>query len=156
MAELEEFQSRNEAILRSIIDGTEYVALPQSRIEELLLQLKEVIVTGGGSVSPEDIQAAIEAYLNSHDADIVTEQELSDALAGYYDKDAVDTTLNEKQDTLTAGDNISIATVNGVLTISADTPALTDVQVQTAVDNYLDENSVVFNTSAEITEVLNG
>lgn len=32
----------------------------------------------------------------------------------------------------------------------------TDAQVQTAVDNYLDENSIVFNTSAEITEVLNG
>lgn len=115
MTELEEFESRNEAILRSIIDGTEYVALPQSRIEELLLQLKEVIVAGGGSVSPEDIQAAIEEYLNTHDADIVTEQELSDALAGYYDKGAVDTALNEKQDTLTAGENISITD----LTISA-------------------------------------
>ena len=32
----------------------------------------------------------------------------------------------------------------------------TDAQVQTAVDNYLDENSIVFNTSAEITEVLHG
>lgn len=156
MTELEEFQSRNEAILRSIIDGTEYVALPQSRIEELLLQLKEVIFAGGGSVSPEDIQAAIEEYLNSHEADIVTEQELSDALAGYYDKDAVDTALNAKQDALTAGDNVSIATVNGVLTISADTPAPTDVQVQTAVDNYLDQNGVVFITREEITEVLNG
>lgn len=98
MAELEEFQSRNEAILRSIIDGTEYVALPQSRIEELLLQLKEVIVAGGGSVSPEDIQAAIEEYLNTHDADIVTEQELSDALAGYYDKGDMDTALAGKVD----------------------------------------------------------
>ena len=87
MTELEEIQSRNEAILRSIIDGTEYVALPQSRIEELLLQLKEVIVAGGGSVSPEDMQAAIEEYLNTHDADIVTEQELSDALAGKVDKE---------------------------------------------------------------------
>ena len=32
----------------------------------------------------------------------------------------------------------------------------TDAQVQTAVDNYLDENSIVFNASEEITEVLNG
>ena len=32
----------------------------------------------------------------------------------------------------------------------------TDVQVQTAVDNYLDENNIIFNTSTEITEVLNG
>ena len=119
----------------------------------------------GGSVSP--------------DADIVTEAELTEALEGkadstdipdvsgfigadvnnltnYYDKDTIDTALAGKQATLTAGDNITIATVNGVLTISADTPAPTDVQVQTAVDNYLDQNGVVFNTSAEITEVLNG
>ena len=32
----------------------------------------------------------------------------------------------------------------------------TDEQVQAAVDNYLNENGIVFNTSAEITEVLNG
>lgn len=32
----------------------------------------------------------------------------------------------------------------------------TDSQVQTAVDNYLDDHSVIFNTSAEISEVLNG
>ena len=32
----------------------------------------------------------------------------------------------------------------------------TDEQVQAAVDNYLDENGIAFNTSAEITEVLNG
>lgn len=31
-----------------------------------------------------------------------------------------------------------------------------DEQFRTAVDNYLDENSIVFNTSAEITEVLHG
>ena len=122
-------------------------------------------IDAGGSVSP--------------DADIVTEAELTEALEGkadstdipdvsgfigadvnnltnYYDKNTIDTALAGKQATLTAGDNITIATVNGVLTISADTPAPTDVQVQTAVDNYLDENSVVFNTSAEITEVLNG
>ena len=32
----------------------------------------------------------------------------------------------------------------------------TDTQVQAAVDNYLDEHGIAFNTSAEITEVLNG
>lgn len=69
---------------------------------------------------------------------------------------ATQTALDGKQNALTAGDNITIATVNGALTISADTPAPTDVQVQTAVDNYLDQNGVVFNTSAEIMEVLNG
>lgn len=41
-------QSRNEEILIAAIDGTEYNKLPQSRIEELLLELKEVIEEGGG------------------------------------------------------------------------------------------------------------
>lgn len=39
-------QSRNEAILRSIIDGTQYTAPPRSRIEDLLLELKTAIESG--------------------------------------------------------------------------------------------------------------
>ena len=49
---------------------------PKTRLEYYLKKIAE-----GAAVKPEDIDAAIEAYLNSHDADIVTEQELSDALA---------------------------------------------------------------------------
>lgn len=45
----EEVNSRNAAILKSIINKTEYDADPQSEIEELLLELKEVIEGGGGS-----------------------------------------------------------------------------------------------------------
>lgn len=41
-------QSRNEAILRATIDGTEYTDPPQSRIEDLLLELKAAIEAGGG------------------------------------------------------------------------------------------------------------
>lgn len=41
-------QSRNEEILIAAIDGKEYNKLPQSRIEELLLELKEVIEAGSG------------------------------------------------------------------------------------------------------------
>lgn len=114
-------------------------------------------------LTPEEIDVAIEAYLNSHDADIVTEAELIEALGGYYNKGDIDTALGgkadvadipdvsdfvttaalaEKQDALTAGENISIETINGVLTISADTPAPTDAQVQTAVGNYLDNSGV--------------
>lgn len=45
---MSEPQSRNEAILQATIDGTEYTDPPQSRIEDLLLQLKETIEEGGG------------------------------------------------------------------------------------------------------------
>lgn len=41
-------QSRDEEILIATIDGTEYNKLPQSRMEELLLELKEVIEESGG------------------------------------------------------------------------------------------------------------
>lgn len=41
-------QSRNEEILIATIDGKEYDKAPQSRMEELLLELKEVIEEGGG------------------------------------------------------------------------------------------------------------
>ena len=42
-----ELQSRDEEILAATIDGTEYTAEPQSRIEYLLLELKAVIAGGG-------------------------------------------------------------------------------------------------------------
>ena len=37
-----------EAILQATIDGTEYPLKPQSRVEALLLELKDVIEAGGG------------------------------------------------------------------------------------------------------------
>lgn len=43
-----EIPGRDEQILQSIIDGTEYNKKPKSRIEALLLELKEVIEAGGG------------------------------------------------------------------------------------------------------------
>ena len=42
-----ELQSRDEEILAATIDGTEYTDEPQSRIEYLLLELKEAIEGGG-------------------------------------------------------------------------------------------------------------
>ena len=42
-------QSRNEKILRAIIDGTEYTDPPQSRIEALLIELLNQGGGGGGS-----------------------------------------------------------------------------------------------------------
>jgi hypothetical protein len=41
-------QSRVEDILIATIDGKVYKGLPESRLEELLLELKEVIEEGGG------------------------------------------------------------------------------------------------------------
>ena len=41
-------QSREEAILQATINGEEYTGSPESRIEELLLELKAVIEAGGG------------------------------------------------------------------------------------------------------------
>lgn len=40
--------SRAEDILQATIDGTSYDEPPQSRIENLLIELKEVIEEGGG------------------------------------------------------------------------------------------------------------
>lgn len=42
--------SRVEGILQATIDGDEYTDIPQSRVEELLIELKEVIGEGGGGV----------------------------------------------------------------------------------------------------------
>jgi len=41
-------KGRNELILESIIHQTVYTDPPESRIEDLLLQLKDVIEAGGG------------------------------------------------------------------------------------------------------------
>lgn len=41
-------QSRNEDILQSIVDATQYTDPPKSRVEDLLLQVKEAIEEGGG------------------------------------------------------------------------------------------------------------
>lgn len=42
-------QSRNEEILQSIVDETEYTKVPQSREEYLLLEIKDIISRGGGT-----------------------------------------------------------------------------------------------------------
>ena len=41
-------ESRSEAILLATINGEEYTGYPESRIEELLIELKAVIEAGGG------------------------------------------------------------------------------------------------------------
>ena len=70
----------NEEMLMAAAAGEYDVELPTpiTRPEQYWVKIINRINSGGGgSVSPEQIDAAIESYLNSHDADIVTEQELS-------------------------------------------------------------------------------
>ena len=62
MARPFELQSRDEEILASIIDGTEYDEEAQSRIEYLLLELKSVIEAGGSS---SDYAVDIDFSMNS-------------------------------------------------------------------------------------------
>lgn len=72
--------SRNEAILRSILDKKDYSGIPQSRMEELLIDLKDLIE--GGGATPEEIQAAINSYLDKHPEMVegVDEDSLKNAL----------------------------------------------------------------------------
>lgn len=61
-------QSRTEAILRATIDGQEYNNLPESRIEALLLELKEVIEAGGGGGGTTDYnQLTNKPQINGHE-----------------------------------------------------------------------------------------
>ena len=68
---------------------------PVTRSEFYWIEIIERI-NAGASVDPEEINAAIADYLNTHDADIVTEAELAEALAGYYNKGTVDNALAGK------------------------------------------------------------
>lgn len=59
---------RNEEILKSIINGTQYTDPPLSRIEDLLLQVKQVIEQGGGGgggtgVSITDVEIDANGHL---------------------------------------------------------------------------------------------
>lgn len=92
-------ESRNEQILRATIDDEPYTAEPQSRIEELLIELKETIEHGGGGgggdidvdtdisassrnpVENRAIAAALEAKADKNEiADFVTENEVETAI----------------------------------------------------------------------------
>lgn len=60
MGDDEVYEGRNAEILESIINDTEYTDPPQSRIEELLLELKEVIEAGGGGGGSATLSSLIE------------------------------------------------------------------------------------------------
>ena len=80
------FLSRVEEILTAMINGTEYSEVPQSRVEALLLELKDVIESGGGkgpfypagNIDYDDIPAPSEetlgAMYNVNDAFVTTNE----------------------------------------------------------------------------------
>lgn len=49
-------QSRDEEILIATINGNEYTAIPQSRMEYLLLAIKSVIEEGQGTLDYESLE----------------------------------------------------------------------------------------------------
>lgn len=77
-------QSRSEGILKSILSGDAYEKIPQSRIEELLLELGELIQNGGAT--PEQIKEAVFSYLDAHpvQAGQISKTELDNILKNVY------------------------------------------------------------------------
>ena len=97
-------------------------------------------IDAGGSVSPEAIDAAIEDYLNTHAADVVTEAKLSAALLGkanashthddrYYTETEIDTALSGKSNTGHTHDDryYTEAEVDTLLSGKADGTDIPDV-----------------------------
>ena len=69
-------KSRNEAILQNMLGANNVLPSPKGRVEELLIQILEQGGTGGG-ITPEQIAAAVAAYLDEHPVDIDVDSELS-------------------------------------------------------------------------------
>ena len=87
--------SNVEDILRATIDGTEYTEPPKSRVESLLVELKETIEEGGGgggSDTPQFIQIKMTAtsYTPGGDVIHISASGVSDLLSvdvsSYYSK----------------------------------------------------------------------
>lgn len=83
--------SRNEAILEATINDTEYDTAPQSRIEELLLELKAVIESGGGGG-----EITIDQSLSPSSPNAVRNSAIFAALEGKADTTYVDEKILEE------------------------------------------------------------
>lgn len=108
------YEGRNAAILESIINGTAYTDPPQSRIEELLIELKQVIEAGGGGVEDyggltgkPQINNVTLASGNNSASDLGLQNELTFDNAPTENSDnpvksgGIFTALSDKQDSLT-------------------------------------------------------
>jgi len=129
MADHNNPQSRNEEILIATIDGKEYNKLPQSRIEELLLELKETIEEGGGGGTDDYNDLKNQPKINNNtlvgnktasDLGLVAAETGKGLSSNDYtnaDKaivGGVTAALAGKQNALTAGDYISIDAQNSI------------------------------------------
>ena len=148
-------QSRNEAILQATIDGTAYTAPPQSRIEDLLIQLKEAIEAGGGggggttnynalSNKPQIASTTLEGNLSLADLGIqgvLTFDNLpTEDSANPVKSGGIYTALGNKQDTLTFDNSPTENSTNPVKSGGIYT-ALAGKQDKLTFDSSPTENS---------------
>lgn len=163
-----ELQSRDEEILASIIDGTEYTADPESRIEELLLELKEAIEGGGSSTDyATDINFSIDsstfvitAQLKNKDGDPLGTAKTVDiplestVISGSYNaqtKSLILTLVSGQSITIPIGDIISGLQAQLVVGVNLDdTPIQGSTNPITSGGVY----AVVGNINAVLEEVL--
>lgn len=92
-------ESRNEQILRATIDDEPYTAEPQSRIEELLIELKETIEQSGGGGGDIDVDTDISdssrnPVENRAIAAALAEKVNADDIADFMTENDVETAIN--------------------------------------------------------------
>ena len=69
-------QSRDEDILYTTLQRQPYEKEPESRIEDLLIQLNESIISGGGGFTPTETQlAAMNSGINSEKVEQIATNE---------------------------------------------------------------------------------
>ena len=145
---------RNEDILRSMIDGTSYTKEPESRNEELLLQLKDVIEAGG--LDPDnyytkdetdyEITEKVAEIVADAPQDFNTLKEISDWIAGHEDSAAA---MNSaiRENTLAIAGKVDKVTGKGLSTedyTSAEKTKLSGIETganKTIVDSALSYSS---------------
>ena len=136
-------QSRNEAILAATVDGTQYTDPPQSRIEDLLLQLKAKIEQGGGGGTSDYDDLTNKPQINDvplsgnkSGSDLGLQNALSfdsvptDGSTNPVESNGVYDALAGKQDTLTTE---QLRAVNSGMT-AGDKRALTELYINLNYD----------------------
>lgn len=140
--------SRNENILEATIEGIEYNDPPQSRIEDLLLELKEVIEAGGGGGTGEVISVNGKKGVVTLDAeDVGALPDDTELFSGNYND------LNDKPDLSQFITN----TVNNLVNyyVKADTYTKTEVDtIVAAIKNSRFENVATLPTEDIKTNVI--